>query len=88
MYLFDAQYADTEIEKKDAIRSAHRHNLKGISYANELVEDAKIDVKEAATMKSRLNMNIALSYELEGRNKTAEEYAQAVMISFCNTKVA
>jgi hypothetical protein len=88
MYLFLAQLADTEVEKKDAIGSAYRYNLKGISYANKLAESAKIDGKEAATMKSRLNINIALCFEIEGRNKDAGNYAEAVMISFCNIQVA
>jgi hypothetical protein len=81
MYLFVAQYADTELEKKDAIGFAYRYNLKGIKYANKLAATLKIDAKEAATMKSRLNINIALCFEIEGRNKDAGNYAEAVMIS-------
>lgn len=87
MYLMEAQCADTEIEKKEAIGFAYRHNLKGITYANKLVDSKKIDLKEAATMKSRLKINIALSFELEGRNKDAENHAEAVMISFFKIKV-
>lgn len=79
----EAQHvAESEIEKKEALGYAYNHNLKGIKIANKLVQEGKIDSKEAATMKSRLNLNVALSFELEGRNKEAENYAKAVRIVF------
>jgi len=77
-YLFEAQGAETETEKKKSLEASYKHNLKGHSLASKLQLERVIPDKEAALMKSRLNMNIALSYELEGRINEAEHNAEMV----------
>ncbi|XP_065343485.1 tonsoku-like protein [Cloeon dipterum] len=81
-YFYESQLTDIESDKKKFLQLSYKANQKSLKLAIALEEADKISHKDAAEMKSRIYMNIALAFEIEGKIDEAEKSASKA-VSVC-----